>query len=523
MDFINKNIIFQKSLTTKNYDDLIGDIAKISSHLRHFESVEIFLNSSYDFIITLLGAINAGVKAFVLSKEGVSLDCEIAINDSNICDFLGDVIESDSVIFDDSAYLDVPFFIQTSGSSKEYSDIIPKTLRAMILESNALAKTLQIKHSDIFIASPSHQHLFALTFKLFLPLLNGGIILDAMFKFPELVIEFCQNHRDKNLVFITTPTLLKYLCEQKNLSSLRSVKYIISAGARLDSAIRGIIKNVLDLDIFEVYGSTECGVIAFNVSDYFSAFDGVSLRLDGDSRLVIDSAWAFKRGFVSNDLAQIDGKKIYLKGRCDRIIKIHDKRVSLDFLESQIKNLNIILDCYVGIINNRIHCIITLNDDGKRLFLDKGKKGILNAIKALKIQEIRHFYIRESLPFNNQGKITKNNFIDSINAKILPRFEIIKSDENSLCARGIVDCGSFIFDGHFPSFPLVAGFIELDFVINLAKNYLNLGDIFEIESIKFTSFLRPYDEVKIDIYRKNDKLYFHIFANEKECTSGKIK
>lgn len=549
MDFINKNIIF-KTHTTKNYTALKSDIMKMSARLRAFESVEIFLSSSYDFTVSLLGALHSNTKAFILSKESARQDCDLCLNDSNFAAFMGDSSEdfigdfvgdsakgdfsadssgdfakSDSISADSitfSACLDTPFFIQTSGTSKEHSDIIPKTLRKMILEAQTLAKTLSLKSDDIFIASPSHQHLFALTFKIFLPLFNGGIIVDSALKFPELVIEFCKNHKDKNVVFISSPTLLKYLCEY-DLSSLLCLKYIISAGAKLDSAIFAKIKERLKIDIFEVYGSTECGVIAFKSGESFIPFSGVSVRLSEDSTLIINSNWAISKDFISKDLAEIKDGRFYLKGRIDRIIKIHDKRISLDYVESQIKQLDIIKDCCVGVVDSRIHCIIVLNTHGRELFLSSGKKGIIKAMKVLKMQEIRSFYIRENLPFNNQGKISRKDFLASINAKILPEFRVVNSDENALNAVGYIDCGSFIFDGHFADFPLMAGFIELDFVIRLAKKHFNLGETFEIESVKFTSFLRPFDEVKINIYRKNLKLYFSILANDKECANGRIR
>lgn len=521
MDFINKSVIFKTKLATKTKDDFISDVLCVSEKLKHFESVEIFLSNNYDFIVSLFATIKVGAKAFILSKENATLNAKCVINDNNISGFLSDSKCKAKDSSDFSIDVNALFFIQTSGSSKEYSDIIPKTLQQMILESTSIAKTLTLNTSDIFISSPSHQHLFALTFKIFLPLLQGGIIIDSTLKFPELVIEFCKNHTSKNIIFITTPTLLKYLCEH-NLLALSPIKTIISAGAKLDSAIRIAIKNALNLDIFEVYGSTECGVMAFNTSDYFRAFCGVKLKLNGDSRLIISSSWALEKDFLSNDLAEINNDKIYLKGRIDRIVKIHDKRISLDFLESQIKKLDIILDCCVGVANNRPCCILVLNENGKKLFLNKGKKGVIDFIKRQKIRDIRSFYIRKSLPFNNQGKITKKDFIASINEKALPILSVVKSDECYLKAKGEVDCGSFIFDGHFANFPLVAGFIELDFVVNLAKQYFQLSDIFEIESVKFTSFLRPYDEVEIEIFSKNAKLYFHILANNKECANGKI-
>lgn len=535
-------------------ESLRRDICAFSANLKdkNLPCIEIYLSSSYDFIVALFGAINAGIKAYILPKEA-HLGLGVLINDNNFAEFVGESsVDSDANLSDSRNFggknlldlfsesaLDLPFFLSTSGSSKDKGDIIPKTARQMICEAQTLCETLGANANDIFIASATHQHLYGLTHKIFLPFIAKATILDNDLKFPELILEYCakscessdsRNDSPKKLILITSPTLLKYLSKQPNLRPLSKLKAIISAGAKLDSAIRAHFREVINLDIFEVYGSTESGVVAFNAhfSDKLVPFRGVNLRVDSDSRLIIRSAWSVNAlmsgDFISNDSAKIENGALILQGRMDRIVKFFERRVSLDSLEAQIRALAIIEDCFVGVIagQNHAHCIITLSASGKELFLQNGKKGIVEAIKTLKIKEIRHFHIRAKLPHNNQGKITKKDFVACVSEKIVPRFEIIRAESDLLNARSYADEGSFYFDGHFANFPLVPGFVEVSFVIELAKKHLNLGENFNIESVKFISFLRPFSAVEVQIERKNNKIYFQILSDKKECANGRI-
>lgn len=527
-------------------ESLMRDICAFNSNLKaqNLPCVEIYLSSSYDFIVALFGAINAGIKAYILPKEA-RLGLGVLINDKNFAEFLEefsvdsgklkrDFNNANLVDFFNESALDLPFFLSTSGSSKDSGDIIPKTLRQMICEAQILRETLGANENDTFIASATHQHLYGLTHKIFLPLIAKATILDNDLKFPELILEYCESNSDsrqKNLILITSPTLLKYLSKQPNLRPLSKLKAIVSAGAKLDSAIRAHFRETINLDIFEVYGSTESGVVAFNAhfSDKLVPFRGVNLYVNSDSQLVIRSAWSVNAlmsgDFISNDSAKLENGALILQGRMDRIVKFFERRVNLDSLEAQIRALAIIDDCFVGVLDrqNHAHCIITLSASGKELFLQNGKKGIVEAIKTLKNKEIRHFHIRSKLPHNNQGKITKKDFVACVGEKIVPKFEIIRADSDLLNAKSYIDEGSFYFDGHFANFPLVPGFAEIGFVVELAKKYLNLGENFNIESVKFISFLRPFDAVEVQILRKNNKLYFKIFSNEKECANGRIQ
>ena len=74
---------------------LMCDIDTFSANIvaRQIKCVEIYLSSSYDFMVALFGAINAGVKAYILPKEA-HLGFGVLINDNNFAEFMGDLGES---------------------------------------------------------------------------------------------------------------------------------------------------------------------------------------------------------------------------------------------------------------------------------------------------------------------------------------------------------------------------------------------------------------------------------------------
>ena len=139
--------------------------------------------------------------------------------------------------------------------------------------------------------------------------------------------------------------------------------------------------------------------------------------------------------------------------------------------------------------------------------------------------KLRYFYIRSSLPINNQGKIPKSDFLASINEQIKPKFNLISKESDSLKASAYIDEGCFYFNGHFLNFPLVPGFVQLGFVFDVIKEHLQIHSesITQVESIKFTNFLRPCDMANLEIKIAPNNLYFTLFANDKECANGRLK
>ena len=236
----------------------------------------------------------------------------------------------------------------------------------------------------------------------------------------------------------------------------------------------------------------------------------------------ISSPWCER--FESRDFGYVRADEITLLGRGDRTVKINENRVSLDLLEAKLRSHEFIGECRIDLHpqRDRAVALIKLSERGEQAFRAGGKKGVTDELKAFLKPEfgaiLRYFKIASKLPFNEQGKLSKKDFLSALQRYEMPVFE--RSAENEFRAK--VRASDFYFDGHFARFPLVPAFMQLRFVLICAKALgYELDGTQKIENLKFTNFIRPGDEISIKITEASGKLRFEI-SNDKVCASGRI-
>ena len=236
----------------------------------------------------------------------------------------------------------------------------------------------------------------------------------------------------------------------------------------------------------------------------------------------ISSPWCER--FESRDFGYVRADEITLLGRGDRTVKINENRVSLDLLEAKLRSHEFIGECRIDLHpqRDRAVALIKLSERGEQAFRAGGKKGVTDELKAFLKPEfgaiLRYFKIASKLPFNEQGKLSKKDFLSALQRYEVPVFE--RNAENEFRAK--VRASDFYFDGHFARFPLVPAFMQLRFVLICAKALgYELDGIQKIENLKFKNFIRPGDEISIKITEASGKLRFEI-SNDKVCASGRI-
>lgn len=488
----------------KKYNTLISKaVGGLKS--KNVKNAQIYLEDSDEFIVAFFACLALDLKPLVLSQN-------LAKNDSffinNINDILGD--ECEFAIGNDAE-----FFLLTSGSSGE-AKLISKSLHKMILEAKALAGCY--KFGDEFVASVTHQHMFGLTFKIFLPLVLGAKIEPKFLNYPEFIYE-----KDlKNKTLISSPTLLKALVNSDKKHMLSQLKNIITAGAKLDDELKKDLMNLVGY--INVYGSTETGVVACDEGLGFRLFDGVSASLFNE-RLCVVSPWCDE--FVTGDMARLNERELMILGRADRVVKINEKRISLDMLESLIVQSELISECVCIQIDQRIGAAIVLSRAGANVLKKYGKKGINEAIKNLVKDEyqnnLRLIKIVKNIPKNAQAKVVKSDIERLFNENETFEFRQIFKEETKAEYEADIKPSLFYFDGHFYDFALVPGFVQLECIVKLARNFgLDLSKSKKFEAIKFSGFLRPLDVATFFLEIKNNKLYFSIKNDTKICASGRI-
>ncbi|MCH5322631.1 MAG: AMP-binding protein [Helicobacter sp.] len=530
--FDNK-ALFINLKETKDFKQLASEVYLFSQGLKELKisKIEIFAEDIYLFLVAFLGAILTDSEIYILSKN-ISKDfSDSYFNDEKILK-IAKQKHTGNLVQNTAINLEKRFYIQTSGSSGEKKAIV-KNVKQMLLEAQQLQKQLNITSKHSFFQSVSHQHLYGLTFGIFLPLVSGAKIFCYALNYPEVIVKYLkENPTQDKLVFISSPILLETIAQLPYLEEFKNIEKIIAAGSKLNPKVHQfLLEKLKSTSIIEIYGSTETGIIAYNLGKELRLFKGVYAFVNEQMRLIVKSPWLNEMNFLTNDCAEIKGRKLKLMGRYDRIIKFHDRRVGLEGVENSLETNKLVEKAYVhqDKQNNHLAAIIVLNQEGKNYFRKYGKKGIVSqlntSLKENFANVVRYFYIKDKIPYDAQGKVSKTSFFDYINERKTPKFELLQKEESFLKAKAYIAEDCFYFTGHFLNFPLVPGFVELGFVFQLLERYFNLSyhQIKHIENVKFMNFLRPLDILYIELTLRDNKIYFSLFANDIECSKGRLR
>ena len=524
------------------------------------KELQIYIDDAFKFYAAFFGSLLAGAAPCVLAKPIYEANLT-AVNDENFSNFLANE-PAKGLKFDPQA----KFYLQTSGSSGK-SKMIEKSLAQMIKESEYLADELNFSSQNTFFSSVSHRHMFGLTFKVFLPLVLGARVIADELNYPEAILGLSlANH-----VFIASPVLLRTLAQSPAAIALKGLSGIVSAGSPLKKELRSELGRICDARIIEIYGSTETGIVAKDCGDGLRLFGTVNAGLDDRGALNVSSPWC--EFFQTNDAASIDEDRLALQGRIDRIVKLNDKRVNLESIEAKLLESGLLADCYCAPHPKfkRIAALLEFNGEGLKKFRKIGKKGVVAELKELLKLEfknsVRYFKIVEKMPRNQQGKFEKSEFENALFASHKPVWSGGRVNEagkicggqiyingqnlasgqnrgaintNDACAKfegggerlenlvqkyefsAIMHAGLEIFESHFPNLPLLPGFMQLDYVFELACGVgIDVSGTRAVENLKFMKFVRPGDLLRVCFEKRGGKLYFELFCNGEKCSTGR--
>lgn len=108
----------------------------------------------------------------------------------------------------------------------------------------------------------------------------------------------------------------------------------------------------------------------------------------------------------------------------------------------------------------------------------------------------------------------------------LPQISTEHTDTDHCILTFTLDPKLSYFEGHFPGQPILAGVVQLDWAIKLAKQYLSLdeGDVGAVEVLKFQQMLLPNTEVTLTLNRKDPKKFIFSYSSASgNHASGRIK
>ncbi|TCP94896.1 AMP-binding enzyme [Cricetibacter osteomyelitidis] len=437
---------------------------------------------------------------------------------------------------------DAVLWLKTSGSSGT-PKLIKKTLWQFQAEAEMLKNHFKISIDDLILNTVSQQHLYGLTFCIMLPLFSYAAICSEQWIFPEMLIEQTLQS-DRKVTWIASPMLLNHFAEHHKWSVFQDkVCRIFSAGGKLPETTAELFAQH-GLAIDEIYGSTETGVIATRKGQLeWQAMPSVQFR-HNENQLNVMSNWIAQPESLNDVLEFKDENRFVLQGRQDRIMKLADKRISLDLVEDKLNQSDWVKECYCfkHPEQPRLIALTVLTQDGIRFLQEKGRKTLINALSAELKQQLgnlatpRFWRFITALPRNTQGKIIKAEALALFEHKLKePAWQPVQSVTSRDLKQsqeqqfiGTIPLDLRYFTGHFADFPLVPGVVQLQWAIQLAESLGLPPHIKGVENLKYQQFIRPDNDITVNLRWDacKGKLNFSVTKQDNEqtltCASGRI-
>ncbi len=428
--------------------------------------------------------------------------------------------------------------IFTSGSSGQPKAIY-KTLQQLQNEVEALEQLWgrYINQSQI-VATVSHQHIYGLLFRLLWPLYAGRCFHSQMYLSPEPMLKAVVG---SSACWIASPAQLKRLDELTPWAPLAVLSAIFSSGGVLPEQAAKQILHQGQNRLFEVYGSSETGGIAWRSAgkdDSWTVFSGIQLGQNAEGESLLSSPYLpAQTAYQLDDRIELssDGK-FKLLGRLDRIVKIEEKRLSLDQLEHSLNQTDWVEQSYCLLLagkREKIAAVLMLTETGQQILRQQGRKAFIKLIRQQLMSSFetivlpKKWLFMPSLPLNSQGKIERTILerLFTLDHQRFPYIQACQLADTHVELQLKIPSGLVYFPGHFPQQPILPGVTQLAWVEQFAKIFFKISSPFShMEVVKFKKIIRPDDLIKLTLDWKpvTGKLYFELRSSQDSHSSGRM-
>jgi len=434
----------------------------------------------------------------------------------------------------------------TSGTTGD-SKVVEKALHHLDDEVQELEARFGALCGDASVfATASHQHLYGLLFRVLWPLAAGRPFRAETYLYPaELVPRMMQTG---NCVLIGTPAHLRRMRDMPGLEKLRGVcRCVFSSGGPLDEQTADALAGALGEAPIEIFGSTETGGVAIRQQTpgpgrlAFTPLPGISVERGPDGCAHVRSPFASasdaETSVIMGDriTLQQDGRFL-LEGRADRVVKVGEKRLSLPDMEQALRRHPWVSEVALVPLGRgphlRVGAVIVPSEAGRSALAREGRRAVsLNLGSSLELDFDRvllpraHRYV-EALPSDERGKLNHSLlgelFAKSDDAPVTePELVDEKRSARRLERTLRVPADLTFLEGHFPSFPVVPGVVQLRWALRLAAELLGHEPrLASVEALKFRELLRPGDAFRatVELSAPGDAFQFSLWSDDPATT-----
>ncbi len=507
------------------------------------QSYSLFYEESYPFAVMLYSLLHAGKKVWIAGNNKQATAKKLIQQGSLL---LGDWQGKETLLkptrnsantLTELGLESAELVIFTSGSSGQ-----PKAIKKALWQFQREIEVLEQKWGDKLeqsqaLATVSHQHIYGLLFKVLWPIASGRCFHSATYLSPEPLLKATQNTPS---YWISSPAQQKRLDELSPWDEIKKLKAIFSSGGSLNPDITEKIHQLSGQSVVEIYGSSETGGIAWRESindPRWTLFNEMSL-IESENKFLLNSPYLppSPTCFLDDKIEIHDDGLLSLMGRMDRIVKVEEKRLSLNELEQALCQIDWVAEAHCQLwvsARDWILAGLVLTDKGKDYLQLQGRASLIKAIRKqlmLRFDTVvlpRKWLLMNSLPLTPQGKINHPLISQSLalDNKKFPQIQFFQQEEQSVELSIRIQPELVYFDGHFPEQPILAGVAQLAWVEKYGQLFFGIEKPFlRMEVIKFKKIIQPKDiiTVKMTWNTETGKLYFDFSSESAAHSSGRL-